>query len=109
MKTALFSLLACTAILALACSIVGQLAQPTEKLNGKRVAILAADGFEEAELFEPKKALDGAGAKTTIVSPEAKEVKGWKEKQWGKSIAVDVPLASAKADQFDALLLPGGV
>jgi len=74
-----------------------------------RVAILAADGFEESELLEPKKALEAAGAKTSIVSPEEGQVKGWSEKQWGKSLPVDMSLNSAKAEQFDALLLPGGV
>jgi protease I len=79
------------------------------KLQGKRVAILVADGFEQSELFEPKKALETAGAKTTIVSPESQAVKGWNDKQWGKAISVDMPLTSAKPEQFDALLLPGGV
>ena len=83
--------------------------EPGGDLQGKRVAILVADGFEQSELMEPKKALEDAGAKTSIVSPEQGQVKGWKEKEWGKSIPVDVPLGSAKADQFDALLLPGGV
>ncbi len=73
------------------------------------MAILVADGFEQSELFDPKTALDAAGAKTTIISPEAKSVKGWNEKAWGKSIGVDVSLNKAKADQYDALLLPGGV
>lgn len=87
------------------------LSQPnvSDKLKGKRVAILVADGFEQSELMEPKEALDAAGAKTSIVSPESKSVKGWNDKKWGESLPVDVPLASAKADQFDALLLPGGV
>jgi len=86
--------------------------QPTtrnENLQGKRVAILVADGFEQSELLEPKKALEAAGAKTSIISPEDGSVKGWSEKQWGKSLPVDVPLNSATADNFDALLLPGGV
>jgi protease I len=80
-----------------------------ESLKGKRVAILVADGFEHSELFKPKKALDAAGAKTLIVSPERNQVKSWKDKDWGEAIKVDVPLSSAKLEQFDALLLPGGV
>lgn len=80
-----------------------------EKLQGKRVAILVADGFEQSELFEPKKALESAGAKTTIVSPERGKIKGWKEKEWGETVAVDVALSSARPEQFDCLLLPGGV
>jgi len=81
----------------------------TGTLKGKRIAILVAHGFEQSKLEEPKLALEAAGAKTTIVSPESNNVKAWKDKNWGGSIPVDVPLAAARADQFDALLLPGGV
>ena len=90
-------------------TVQGQNASASDKLKGKRIAILVANGFEHSELFEPKKALEAAGAKTFIISPERDQVKSWKDKTWGEEIAVDVPLASAKADQFDALLLPGGV
>jgi protease I len=100
-------------ILLLACALAfAASAQPDatkDQLQGKRVAILVADGFEQSELMDPRNALEAAGAKTSIVSPEEKSVKGWNDKEWGKSVPVDVPLASAKADQFDALLLPGGV
>jgi protease I len=78
-------------------------------LNGKRIAILVAHGFEYSDLVEPKLALEGAGATTKIVSPESNEVKSWKDKNWGLSIPVNVPLDAARPDQFDALLLPGGV
>lgn len=78
-------------------------------LEGKKVAILVADGFEQVELLEPKKALDEAGAKTEVVSPAKGKVKGWNLKEWGKEVAVDVELDSAKPDHYDALLLPGGV
>lgn len=78
-------------------------------LQGTRVAILVTDGFEQAELLEPRKALDDAGATTTVVSPTANKVKGWNMKEWGKEVPVDVPLKTAKAEDFDALLLPGGV
>jgi protease I len=78
-------------------------------LNGKRVAILATDGFEQVELTEPKKALDGAGAKTVVVSPKNGKIKGWQHDHWGDEIPVDLALDSASADTFDALLLPGGV
>src|ERR1700728_1075071 len=78
-------------------------------LKGKKVAILVADGFEQVELTEPKEALEKAGAQTSIVSPAKGKVKGWKMTDWGKEMAVDVPLASARAEDFDALLLPGGV
>jgi protease I len=112
MKDASLALCTCAVLfpmIALAVAASTQAPSNTANLQGKRVAILVADGFEQAELLEPKKALDAAGAKTSIVSPEKGEVKGWNEKQWGKSLPVDVPLASAKVDQFDALLLPGGV
>ena len=78
-------------------------------LQGKKVAILATDGFEQSELLEPRKALDEAGATTQVVSPTGKKIKGWDQKDWGKEVSVDVPLDSAHAEEFDALLLPGGV
>lgn len=79
------------------------------KLNNLKVAILATDGFEQSELFEPKKALEQAGAEVSIVSLENGEIKGWDEKNWGDSIAVDLTVKDAKAEDFDALQLPGGV
>ena len=78
-------------------------------LNGLKVAILVTDGFEEVELTEPKKALDEAGADTRIVSPKEKEVKGWRFTDWGRTLPVDLKLDTARPDDFDALLLPGGV
>jgi len=81
----------------------------TDQLAGKRVAILVANGFEQVELTGPKEALEAAGATVAIVSPEKKKVKGWEKTKWGKSFPVDVPLDSAQAEQFDALVLPGGV
>jgi len=78
-------------------------------LQGKRVAILATNGFEQAELLEPRKALDEQGAKTQVVSSEKGKIKGWNHTDWGQEVAVDVPLSSANANDFDALLLPGGV
>ncbi|MGI8542544.1 MAG: type 1 glutamine amidotransferase domain-containing protein [Aridibacter sp.] len=80
-----------------------------KKLSGKKVAILAANGFEQSELFEPKKALEDAGAEVLIVSLESGEIKGWNEKEWGKSIAVDLTVDEANANDFNALQLPGGV
>lgn len=80
-----------------------------QQLEGKKVAILVADGFEQVELTEPRKALDEAGAKTVLVSPAQGKVKGWDSKDWGKELPVDQPLDQAKAGDFDALLLPGGV
>ena len=81
----------------------------TETVKGKKIAILVTDGFEQAELLEPRKALDEAGAITKVVSPAEGKVKGWNSKDWGKEVPVDVALKGAKAAEFDALLLPGGV
>ncbi len=79
------------------------------KLEGKKIAILATDGFEQAELFEPKKALEDEGAEVSVVSLKSGEIKGWDETDWGKTIKVDLTVADAKAEDFDALQLPGGV
>lgn len=78
-------------------------------LAGKKVAILVADGFEQSELIEPRNALKEAGAETYVISPAKDKVTGWKDKNWGETIAVDEPLDQANADDYDALLLPGGV
>jgi protease I len=79
------------------------------QLNGLRVAILVAEGFEQVELVEPRKALDAAGAKTTLVSPENGTVLGFNHHDRGDTFPVDLALGDAKANEFDALLLPGGV
>jgi protease I len=84
----------------------GKMAQT---LQGKTVAILVADGFEQVELTEPRKALQQAGAEARVVSPAKEKVKGWNHTEWGDEIPVDVPLDRANAEQYDALLLPGGV
>lgn len=78
-------------------------------LEGKKVAILVADGFEQEELISPRKALEAAGAETEIVSPLENKVKGWDHTDWGTEVDVDVPLDSADPDDYDALVLPGGV
>lgn len=80
-----------------------------ERLHGKRVALLVADGFEQIELTEPKRALEEAGASAEIVSPADGRVKGWKHTDWGDEFDVDVALDSASESDFDALVLPGGV
>ena len=79
------------------------------KLSGKKVAILVADGFEESELLKPRDALEKAGATTVIVSPNKKSVKSWTGDGFGGSLDVDVHLGKADAEDYDALLLPGGV
>jgi protease I len=73
------------------------------------VAILVERGFEQVELVEPRKALDQAGADTRIVSPKGERVRGWHFTHWGDQFPVDVALDQAQPDDFDALLLPGGV
>lgn len=82
-------------------------------LQGKSVAILATDGFEQDELISPRRALEEAGAATTIVSPAKTitpgEIKGWRHTNWGEIVAVDLSLDEANAEDFDALVLPGGV
>jgi PfpI family intracellular protease len=80
-----------------------------QTLKGLKVAILATDGFEQVELTEPRKALDQAGAETRVVSPKAGRIRGWKFTDWGDEVRVDAPLDQAKPEDFDALLLPGGV
>lgn len=78
-------------------------------LAGKTIAILATNGFEQAELAEPRKALDQAGAKTVVIAPKEGTIRGWKMKDWGEEVSVDVTLADADPDDYAALLLPGGV
>jgi protease I len=78
-------------------------------LEGLKVAILVTDGFEQVELVRPQKALVLAGAETFVVSPRPDRVRGWNFTSWGDEIPVDVPLVEARPQEFDALLLPGGV
>jgi protease I len=80
-----------------------------ETLNGLKVAILVTDGFEQVEMTAPREALQDAGAETTLVSPKNDRVKAWKFTEWGDEFPVDVPLDQARAEDFDAILLPGGV
>jgi protease I len=81
----------------------------TKSLSGKKIAILADDGFEQSELLSPKKALEEAGATASVVSPAKGKVKGWNHTDWGKEVAVDVALSGAHAEDYDGLVLPGGV
>ena len=79
------------------------------ELNGKRVAAIVAKGFEQVELIEPKQALEAAGAKVEIISPEQGRVRGWNHTDWGTDVTVDETIDTARPDDYDALLLPGGV
>ncbi|MGO9135683.1 MAG: type 1 glutamine amidotransferase domain-containing protein [Methylovirgula sp.] len=81
------------------------------ELKGRRVAILVADGFEQIEMTEPKKALEAAGAEVTIVSPAQGKVQGFSDKEMKKTdqFPVGGPLPQTRPESFDALMLPGGV
>jgi protease I len=78
-------------------------------LTGKKIAILATDGFEESELLEPKKALEESGAEVFIISPETGKIKAWNHGNWSTEIKVDVKVQDADEQDYDALLIPGGV
>lgn len=85
------------------------LTDPNEtSLNGKHVAILATDGFEESELRSPREALLNAGAFVDLIAPKAEAIKGWKDGNWSDTEQVDRAVAHVKADDYDALVLPGG-
>ncbi|RIJ23539.1 type 1 glutamine amidotransferase [Henriciella barbarensis] len=81
----------------------------SKRAEGKTVAILAADGFEEVELTSPKEALENAGASTVIVSLESGEIQANQHRDKGIMVGVDKTLDDVKADDFDALLIPGGL
>lgn len=79
-------------------------------LKGRRVAILATDGFEHSELTEPRRLLEEAGARVTVIAPgHSAQIRGWTGGDWAGSVKVDLPLGKTAADDFDALVLPGGV
>jgi protease I len=80
-----------------------------KQLQGMKVAILATDGVEQVELLKPREALQNAGAETKVVSPKPGKIKGWDHTKWGEEISVDLELNNANPQDFDALLLPGGV
>jgi protease I len=77
-------------------------------ITGKKVAILATNGFEESELLEPKRMLEEAGAHTEVVAPQTGEIKGWKDGNWAQAIQVDKTLEECSAEDYDGLLIPGG-
>lgn len=79
------------------------------ELTGTHVAFLATDGFEQSELFEPKAALERAGAIVHIISLKPGKIRAWNENNWGKSIDVDMTVREAWSMEFDFLVLPGGV
>jgi protease I len=79
------------------------------KLSGKTVAILTENGFEEVELTSPKKALEDAGATVHIISPQDKKVKAWNHDHWSIELPVNKKISEADPDDYDGLVLPGGV
>lgn len=80
-----------------------------ENLSNKRIAILTENGFEETELTSPKKALEEAGATVDVISPQSGKVKAMKDHQWSIEVVVDKLLSEANPDDYDGLVLPGGV
>ncbi len=78
-------------------------------LSGMRIAALVDNGFEQVELDEPRKALEAAGGIVDVVAPRGETVRGWQQTAWGDDVKVDRTLADARAADYDALLLPGGV
>lgn len=79
------------------------------QLDGIRVAILATNGFEQVELIEPRQALDDAGATTHVIAPEEGSIRGWDHTDWGDDVAVDRTVDAVSVEDYDALMLPGGV
>lgn len=69
---------------------------------------MATDGFEQSELMEPKRLLEEAGFDTSVASPDKGSIRGWKDKDWGDSVTVDLTIEDANSQDYDALLLPGG-
>ncbi|MCE3028527.1 MULTISPECIES: type 1 glutamine amidotransferase domain-containing protein [Salinicola] len=80
-----------------------------QQLNGKRVAILAADGFEESELASPRAALQGQGVETHVITPDGKGIRAWAETEWGDTYEADKALDAANPSDYHALVLPGGL
>ena len=78
------------------------------ELSGKRIAILATNGFEQSELEVPRDSLKQAGATVEVVSLQAGEIKGWDKKDWGRPVKVDKTLDQVSAADYDAIVLPGG-
>ena len=79
-----------------------------QQLGGKKIAILATDGFEQSELMQPQRALKDAGATVHVVSPKSGSIRGWNKTDWGEEVAVDVELSHARPEDYDGLVLPGG-
>lgn len=81
----------------------------SKEIENKTIAIIATDGFEESELFKTKELLEAAGAQTKVISLKKGSIKAWSKTDWGKSIQVDEVITNASSDDYDGLLIPGGV
>lgn len=79
-----------------------------QSIQGKRIAVLATDGFEQSELEKPVEHLKAAGAQVHVVSLKGGEITGWQGKDWGNPVKVDAVLSQVDAEDYDALVLPGG-
>jgi protease I len=79
-----------------------------KNISGKKIMILATNGFEQSELEVPRDRLKAAGATVDVVSPEAGNIRGWEHKDWGRPVKVDRTLEQVSADDYDAIVLPGG-
>ncbi|MDO9439585.1 MAG: type 1 glutamine amidotransferase domain-containing protein [Beijerinckiaceae bacterium] len=78
-------------------------------ISEARILIMATDGFEQSELQVPLEKLRAAGARVDVAAPEgASEIKGWLDKNWGGKVPVDLEIAAAEVEDYDALVLPGG-
>ncbi len=88
---------------------ISSMALIADELKGKRIAILATEGFEQVELTEPRKALEQAGAQTHVISLTRDDIRGWKSTEWGDTVSVDKTIDAAEIHDYDLLLLPGGV
>src|ERR1700730_11909537 len=80
----------------------------SNELKGRKIALLATDGFEQVELTDPKKNVEAAGASTEVLSIKEGSIKGWKFTEWGDTVPVDKQVSKANVDDYDALILPGG-
>jgi protease I len=80
-----------------------------QELNGKKIAILVENGFEQVEMTKPREALDASGAQTVLISPQKDKVQGWNHFDKGDEFPVDQSLDNANPNDYDGLVLPGGV
>jgi protease I len=78
-------------------------------ISNARILFIATHGFEQSELMTPLRQLKEQGARVEIATPDAQTIRGWKDKEWGEAVDADLALADVEIDQYDALVIPGGV